>query len=295
MRERRVGPRVPGGVSLMLAAVDIRLAPASDARAPHPCGHQVHAALLAAVNRVDRRAASELHRDAQVKPFSVSTLWPRMRVQGDVLEIPGHTECRIRLATLDRPTFEAFSSALMPLAAVRGSLVINGTDYIVQDVGMCGRSGGAASWSDLCAREREEYALKFVSPTAFRRRGLNVPLPDPQLVLGSLWQRWEAFSTEPFSPQTLEELTGCVALSVTDIHTRVWRFPRYMMVGFVGIAAFRLTGRPSRDALRLFNGLMNLAPFSGVGYKTTMGMGQCFLVERDDARRSDEESTECEI
>lgn len=58
----------------MLAAFDIRLNPADDALLPHPCGHQVHAALLAAVNRVNPEQARAFHSDAQVKPFAISAL-----------------------------------------------------------------------------------------------------------------------------------------------------------------------------------------------------------------------------
>ncbi|MEJ5297972.1 MAG: hypothetical protein WHZ52_08045 [Armatimonadota bacterium] len=83
----------------MLAAFDIRLSPAADASLPHPCAHQVHAALLAAVNRVNPEQARALHSDAQVKPFAISTLWPRIRIRATTLEVPKDTECRVRLVT----------------------------------------------------------------------------------------------------------------------------------------------------------------------------------------------------
>lgn len=272
----------------MLAAFDIRLSPAADASLPHPCAHQVHAALLAAVNRVNPEQARALHSDAQVKPFAISTLWPRIRIRGTTLEVPKDAECRVRLTTLDRATFEAFSSALMPLTASRGSLVINGTDYVLHEAALTAPYGGAASWEDLCRHEMRQVTLKFISPTSFRRAGLNVPLPDPRLVLGSLWQKWQAYSGIGFGEDVFEEVQSLTALAAADIHTRVWKYPRYLMTGFVGTATYQITGNPSSGAIRLFNGLLHLAPFSGVGYKTTMGMGQCSLVTRQDSSHPDD-------
>jgi|DewCreStandDraft_4_1066084.scaffolds.fasta_scaffold01130_22 CRISPR-associated endoribonuclease Cas6 len=276
----------------MLAAFDIRLSPADDALLPHLCAHQVHAALLAAVNRVNPEQARALHSDAQVKPFAISTLWPRIRIRGTTLEVPKDTECRVRLTTLDRTTFDVFSSALMPMTASRASLVINGTDYVLHEAALTAPYGGVASWEDLCRHQLREVTLKFISPTSFRRAGLNVPLPDPRLVLGSLWQKWQAYSDTAFGEDVFEEVQALTALAAAEIHTRVWKYPRYLMTGFVGTATYQLTGNPSSGAIRLFNGLAHLAPFSGVGYKTTMGMGQCSLVRQQDGDDPDSNGAE---
>ncbi len=55
--------------------------------------------------------------------------------------------------------------------------------------------------------------LRFTSPTTFRRKGLSVPLPDPSLIYGSLWQKWQAFSGVSVDAQVFEEMLDTIALA----------------------------------------------------------------------------------
>ena len=275
----------------MLAAIDLRVYPKTDVELPHPCGHMVHAALLDAVQAVNPSLSSELHETSQVKPFALSTLWPRTRASGDSLAIAKYTECRLRICTLTRPLFEAVSAAVFPRLASNGSIRLAGHEFTLIEANLQPPYGGAAEYAELKTDRGREIELRFTSPATFRRRGLNVPLPDPALVYGSLWQKWQAFSGVPVPESVFEEMMGALALSRMDGHTRVWKFPRYMMTGFVGAVAFELVGKVSRAARELFGALSGLAFFSGVGYRTTMGMGQC-RIAAEESGASEEDAAE---
>jgi len=274
----------------MLAAIDLRMYPKTDAELPHPCAHLVHAALLDAVRSVDPSLSSEMHDTSQVKPFALSTLWPRTRASGDTLAVPKYTECRLRVCALTRPVFEAVSAALFPRLASNGSIRLASHEFKLLHAALESPYGGAAEYADLLHDRGAGIDLRFTSPATFRRRGLNVPLPDPMLVYGSLWQKWQAFSNVQVPESVFEEMSAALALSRMDGHTRVWKFPRYMMTGFVGIAGYELVGKVSAAARELFGALSSLAFFAGVGYRTTMGMGQCRVAAdtaEDDTADSD--------
>ncbi len=89
----------------MLAAIDVRVYPNDNVALPHPCAHMLHGAILNLVRSEDPEISKLLHDDAQVKPFSISTLWPRIRANADILQIPKYTECRFRIGTASRSVF----------------------------------------------------------------------------------------------------------------------------------------------------------------------------------------------
>lgn len=259
----------------MLAAIDIRVYPKTDCELPHPCSHLLHAALLKEIRSDDPVMSHQLHSDAQVKQFAISTLWPRSRATGDAMCIPKYTECRFRVSTIGRPVFEAFSKVIFGGVARKGTIVLNGIEFELLEALMDEPNGGAATFEELYSAPTKQAVLRFVAPTTFRRKGLNVPLPDPLLVYGSLWQRWQAFSDVSVDEAVYDEMTAALALRAASVHTRVWKFPKFMMTGFVGLTEFELAREVTREAAVLFGALTKLAFFTGVGYRTTMGMGQC--------------------
>jgi len=283
----------------MLAAIDVRLYSENDCILPHPCAHMLHAVVLDMVRRMSPEAAEELHRESQVKPFSLSTLWPRKGAKGDSLLIPPYTECRFRLCTANRQTFETFGRPLFAAIAQGASLQIGPYAFRILSGDIEDSAKGAATYQELLGQERNEALLRFVSPTTFRRRGIAVPIPEPELVYGSLWQRWKAFSQIDIPEEIYDQMCSSLAVSALDVHTRAWKYPRYVLVGFVGLVKFELVRPVNSDVRRLFSALSRLAGFTGVGYRTTMGMGQCRLIDQqlpdesevdleDDQRRDDD-------
>ncbi len=199
----------------MLAAIDVRAYSKEDCELPHPCGHLLHAALLKMIKSDDPAMSEQLHAESQVKQFAISTLWPRVRAKGDRLVIPKYTECRFRICTIGRETFDAFSKAVFPRLASHMPMILSGRNFYLLSAGMESQYGGIASFSDLWADKGTSIMMRFTSPTTFRRRGLNVPLPDPTLVYGSLWQRWQAFSDVHVSEEGEEKQDDAKAITTS--------------------------------------------------------------------------------
>ncbi len=99
--------------------------------------------------------------------------------------------------------------------------------------------------------------------------------PRPELVFGSLARTWGLYS--PISlPLDRDELVAmaadAVVMSRYELRTQMLQFPRHKQVGFVGYVIYEcMAGGPLAATLDL---LADFALYAGVGYKTTMGMGQ---------------------
>jgi CRISPR-associated endoribonuclease Cas6 len=63
-----------------------------------------------------------------------------------------------------------------------------------------------------------------------------------------------------------------VVATACDVQTKIWHFPTFLQKGFTGTCTYHLQGED-----RLVAWLTRLAAFAfyaGIGYKTSMGMGQ---------------------
>src|SRR6266699_2939810 len=106
--------------------------------------------------------------------------------------------------------------------------------------------------------------------------------PEPLLVWDSLIRVWNSYAPEALKVEklTLQDfirrnvvMTACDSLSTHTLH-----YPRYTQKGFTGFCHYEIHGD---DTLaRQLSMLAQFARYSGVGYKTTMGMGQVRIEER---------------
>lgn len=263
----------------MPIAVDVWVFPLVDCLLPHPCSDKLHAAIFNVARAKNADLTTKIHEMEELKPFTLSTLWPRNRLRsGDSLSIAANTGCRFRMCMLTTEAAELFLATLSALLAEGGTIRIGRYDFKLHAVEINEKTG-AVNYAEL-PEEMSTAVLKFLSPTTFRRAGMSYPLPDPILVFSSLWRKWQAFSDYHFEEQLFDELSAALALARAEIKTRTWKFPRYQLNGFTGAAEFSLIGTVSTDVRLLFGALANYAQFASVGLRTTMGLGQCRILPK---------------
>jgi len=122
------------------------------------------------------------------------------------------------------------------------------------------------------AANAREITLELLSPTAFSSRGHNLLFPLPELVFGSLLQRWVGLSGSSM-PSYIRDSLGEIMVSRYELHTDLVELSRSKFIGFKGRATFLLPKHFPDAAVKALNCLADFAFFSGVGWKTTMGMG----------------------
>ncbi len=122
--------------------------------------------------------------------------------------------------------------------------------------------------------------LQFVSPTFFARKGRDLPLPDPVLIMRSLATRWDAHAPSELAlpAEVLTALLDSVYLDDAAIETRRAQVSRTMwQIGFVGAAHLALTKAGDAVTAQVFTALTRFAEFAGVGAQTTHGFGAARL------------------
>lgn len=248
-----------GGMVVQIARHQITLAVADP---PDTFGHGGQAAygfLLEVCRRFEPALARAIHDGDGPKPLSLSPLDIRDRA---VLFSCG---------TLSASATAGVAAALQAAREDRVALDLSGAEAHIRAVeSLC------ASYHDLHDRASQSRSieLQFASPTLFRRSGVSLVLPRPELLFQSLLRTWNAFSPMQFPPHDQAEF-ATIMVGGHHLHTRMTDFGAYRLLGFLGRVKYLLPDEMHPLLRRTINCLADYAFFAGVGYKTTMGMGVC--------------------
>ena len=136
---------------------------------------------------------------------------------------------------------------------------------------------GNTTWQALASLSpQREITFSFMSPTAFHtHEDAFAVVPEPLLVWGSLMRTWNCLAPASLflSYVALREIIAHgITVLTCNLSTRTLHYPTYTQKGFIGSCTYHLPDE-ERSAVQL-TCLAAFARFAGVGYKTTMGMGQ---------------------
>jgi CRISPR-associated endoribonuclease Cas6 len=285
-----------------LAALVLRLRATRPSFYTNHMGRAVYALGLSILQSYDEQLSKVVHDFPDEKPFTASGL---MRGEGIV---DGTVEVGellwVRFGALDThivAALSAFQERAMQPASTPLMVSIDHLPFEVVE----------AAWDDSCLPglfsynalvERHRTAplarsihLRFLTATTFRRAALNINLPQPDLVFGSLLTRWMCFTSHMLHESPPEHLEAFIkyhiALSRYATHSALYRFNQGgKEVGFLGQATFELMRsndhlakqQPTIEAelrrnhiwyVRTLHLLADFAYYSGLGRKTTTGMG----------------------
>lgn len=146
----------------------------------------------------------------------------------------------------------------------------------------------------ICLKRIEELELEFATLTTFHRGNVSSPygkhyalLPFPQYVFPWLAKRWQELAPPELAgiiqPERIERYINDDGIVIEDhaLQTHRVQFNRHPQRGFLGSCIYSLRGPdeasipPDQLSIRRQMILLSrLAFYTGVGYKTTMGMGQ---------------------
>ncbi len=260
----------------MLYSVVVELEPEGDEVIPATQGHHAHAAFISLVTGVDRGLGDRLHGPG-AKPFTVSPLLGKFTPQDGGLRVYGGTTYLLRFTLLQDEPFAGLLAGL--LAGNVRPIRLGMARFAVKQVhtqpttSPWARVASVASLYER-ASVRPAVELEFLSPTAFSfGGGKSVVLPEPRLVFGSLLSRWRALSPDTLAPALPSVVEDGILVARYRLETKTLDYGRYLKTGFVGTCTFEVKQQPP-EVVRSLNALADFAFFAGVGYKTTMGMGQ---------------------
>ena len=258
-------------------------APSLEKTTPRWWGRAAQALLLKAIQQEDPELSANLHDEQGPNAFTVSSLMGKMRSQ----RLDPEQAYTLRMTSL-KPEL----SALMLNTARPGGAF--GPDAQVEldfhpfkvEAASSDPTGhpwaAAASYGDLGAANltpgvspSRRISLQWSSPTVFHSNGKQVPLPMPEMVFGSLLDRWNAFAPVTFPAEVRRYARECLAVSRYNLRTRTVQFKEgAVRMGAAGQVSFT-TLNFDRYWMGILHTLAAFSLYGGLGAATGMGMGQC--------------------
>lgn len=270
----------------MLVSIVITVETEAATLLPRNVGRAHYAATLQRLGGVAPSLVTMIHDGQGPKPVTCSDILNgRGNREGMRLE-PG-VPYYLRVTGLT----EAVSQALLEALVERPPAAINLLHHPLRVTGATAHTAdhgwaGSTNYEALAARQMlpggsipKQVTLQFASPTAFKQAGRQMPLPLPDLVFGSLVERWNRFSPLALSPEMRRFGAEMLAITRYRLESRpVAQKNGGLRIGGVGTATYRALGG-DRYWLATMQMLAEFARYSGVGVQTATGMGQARRLE----------------
>ncbi len=247
-------------------------------------GRHLHALFLTLVSSVDRQLGDYLHEPKADKAFTLSPLQVSRRFIGSrdcflqwehTKPIAAGTPCWWRISLLDDTLFGKLTQLWLNLNPNHPWHLGPADLHITSILGTPQSTqpwANAISYAQLFEQSSDsdrQIEFSFCTPTAFRQSNYDCALPTRELVFNSLIKRWNQYSGIELPKNLFEPIFP----SFFDIRTEIVADSRSKFIGCVGAMNFRLLGDVDPLVIKQINALANFALYSGVGRKTTMGMG----------------------
>jgi CRISPR-associated endoribonuclease Cas6 len=247
-------------------------------------GRHIHALFLSLVSSVDAELGTYLHDAKSDKAFTLSPLQIQKRstqtspwkLQWEHQKpIPAGTPCWLRISLLDDTLFGKLTQLWLNLNPDRPWHLGSANLYVTS---ILGTPQSTQPWANSCTYQQlydrasendRTFSFKFATPVAFRQGKYDTALPTRDSVFNSVLSRWNKYSGIEFSELSLESLFP----SYFNIQTEIVMDSRSRFIGCVGEITYKIMGDVEPLKIKQINVLSDFAIYSGVGRKTTMGMG----------------------
>lgn len=288
-----------------LFSLILRLHPRGPGYVSPGAGNQVQAAFLDIVRQGDPALSERLHTPNQRRPYTVGLLQgfkhltpaqlEEVRTKQQMVPVTPEQTYWLRITMLDAAVFGTFARYL--IANPRAVTVrLGNVDFAVSRLLSAPEADpltqswvAYTSFADLCVMRPAQklYSFEFVTPTAFSMgqkswgKLLRI-FPEPTYVFDSLARQWELFAPASLRMEahgiTPDSFTAwCEEHLITTRYTLATSYlpsSKFGQPGFQGTVTYEVKGPRTTPEAQWISPLARFALFGGVGYKTTMGMGQ---------------------
>lgn len=268
-----------------LYSIILEIGATRDATLPVTMGHQAHGLFLDLVRQIDPALSARLHDEPAYRPFTVSPLWDAKEYGSSRIVQTGQVY-HLRITLLDGGMlWQCLSSHF--LAAGELPLQLGEAAFTLRRIlstPSLDSTGwaGCTDWQTLATTAPySSITMRFASPTAFSLGDRKFALfPEPILLWDSLMRSWNLYAPEvlKIEKQSMRDVVKAyISISDYSLRTTTLHFPKSPQKGFIGTCTYLIKGADNyRTQL---SALAEFARYAGVGYKTTMGMGQARIEE----------------
>lgn len=121
--------------------------------------------------------------------------------------------------------------------------------------------------------------IRFITPTAFKSKGDYVFFPDLRLIYQSLMKKFDVSSDDGFlfDPDILDELCRGSKIISYNLRSIYFQLEGVKIPAFTGNIKIKITA--NQTISNLINMLFEYGKYSGVGIKSSLGMGAIKIIK----------------
>jgi CRISPR-associated endoribonuclease cas6 len=122
--------------------------------------------------------------------------------------------------------------------------------------------------------------LDFRTTTTFKKNGEYIIYPDIRCIYQSLMRKYDFSSMDQsmFGEETLEHLCEFTKIVQYNLKSSVFHLEGVKIPGFIGKIKLKISG--TKTITSFANMLFDFGAYSGIGAKTSLGMGSMMKLER---------------
>ena len=274
----------------MIGAVVYRLRAEQSALLPVVHGKWLHAVLFHEMAKYSTELADRVHGANTIKPFSISELMLIKSKHFDSKSIQKMFRGQQCWEIGEGDTFfwriGALNEEMLKFLLhfkEHEKLLVKRTAFNLEEIiidPLKHHDSGVMDEKELivqCLEETDvnEITFQFLSPVSFRINTQDVPLPRPELIFGSIADKWNQNRMPiPIRRDEINDIArNCHMVDWAGKNVRRFYGTKHGINGFEGKFTFDVTELNENDK-RLFLLLAQFSVFSGVGRLTGQGMGQ---------------------
>ncbi|WP_255362991.1 MULTISPECIES: CRISPR-associated endoribonuclease Cas6 [unclassified Thermosipho (in: thermotogales)] len=245
-------------------------------------GEKIHGMFFSILKMNNSELAKKLHDNIGHKPFTVSSFLGKKVDKPLVIE--KEKSYYIRMTFLEDNVFNSIAINMFKNKFDKKKLDIDNIKFLVTKLYFHEKQ---SKWTGITTEEelfkidnvKNEIKLRFYTPTLLKVENDCLYYPKPEKVFGDLLKKFNRVSSKKIKEEIIKDFNE-IKISNMKIYKKKVYMSNYYLKGFVGDVVFSVD-RNNNTLAKIVNLLSKFAFFSGVGYKTAMGLGQVKDLKED--------------
>lgn len=238
-------------------------------------GEALHYLIFKTISDYNRIYADKIHQEEN-KPFTISPIIiaspdKQIRVKDGFTIIEKNNTYCFYVNALDKDFLNIFKESVEHKLSENKYILLNKIIFEIIDI----HTEGLTDYSEIYKNEFDYniISMDIISPLTFRHKGINLPLPLPELVLSSALNIWNHFSKINIPDVIISKDNIPICIGRYELKTELINFSQYTLYGCRGYVEYNLKKETDDKYKNYIRALFSLSGYSGIGYKRSMGMG----------------------
>ncbi|SHF25682.1 CRISPR-associated endoribonuclease Cas6 [Marinitoga hydrogenitolerans DSM 16785] len=266
----------------MFYSVVVELKPLETSIIPEYPGKKIHGLFYSLINASNKKLSKLLHETKIKKAFTVSTFLGK-RVDKPII-IEKNKKYYIRITILDESLFNFFALALYQKKMKKEKVKIGEIEFEILRILYDKKH---SKWADIFIEdeifnrqvEESKVKLRFYTPTLFKVGDKHLRYPDPEKIFSGLLEKFNLYGTHKINSEIKNKFNK-ISITYKKIYQKKVYIRNFYLEGFIGETEFKVP-EEEKELMKIVNILSEFAFYAGIGYKTTMGMGQAKRIDNN--------------